>query len=108
MAADHRIDFEGPGSCIVQHQRWWKGDVGEQIGIDCDVVSLLVALDAQGAGPLLRADEDMMRTRQGEAGVAVHRTWSTHGSSASGAGLHDQDRKRWGERRSFRVETERN
>jgi hypothetical protein len=73
VAADHRIDSEGPGSCIVQHQRWWKGDVGEQIGIDCDVVSSLVALDAQGAGSLLRADEDKMRTRQAEAGVVVHR-----------------------------------
>ena len=108
MAADHRIDSEGPCSCIVQHQRWWRGDVGEQIGIDCDVVSSLVALDAQGAGPLSRADEDTMRTRQAEAGVAVHRKWSTHDSSASGAGLHDQDRKRWEERRSFRVGNGRN
>ena len=52
MAVDHRTDSEGPSSCIVRHQRWWKGDVGEQIGIDCDAVSSSAGLDAQGAGPL--------------------------------------------------------
>ena len=47
VAANHQIDSEGPCSRIVQYQRWWRGDVGEQIAIDCDAVSSLVALDAR-------------------------------------------------------------
>ena len=106
-AADHRIDSEGPGSCIVQHQRWWRGGVGEQIGIDCDAVSSLAALDAQGAGPLLRAEEHKMGMRQAKAGVAVRRKMSTPDSSASGAEL-PLDRKRWEEGQSSREGNERN
>lgn len=106
-AADHRIGSEGPDSCIVQHQRWWRGDVGEQIGIDCGAVPSLAALDAQGAGPLLRAEEHKMGMRQAKAGVAVRRKMSTPDSSESGAGL-PLDRKRWEERQSCREGNERN
>lgn len=107
MAADHRTDSEGPSSCIVRHQRWWKGDVGEQIGIDCDAVSSSAGVDAQGVGPLWGAEEHKMRTRQVDAGVADCRQMSTHDNSASGAG-QPLDRKRWEVHRSYRVGNERN
>ena len=31
----------------MRYQRWWGGDVGEHIGIDCDAMSSLVALDVR-------------------------------------------------------------
>jgi len=84
----------------VRDQRWWGGDVGEHIGIDCDAVSSLVALDvrevARGRG--LSADEHKMRTRQAGSGVAVRRMGCTHDSSPPGAGLDGPDHERWEER----------
>ena len=47
VAADHRIDSDGPDGCIVKHQKWGRGDVGEHIGINCDAVSSLIALDVR-------------------------------------------------------------
>ena len=63
VTGDHRIDSEALGGCIVKHQSWRRGDVGEHIGIDCDAVSSLVALDVRAGGSWLRAYEHKMRTR---------------------------------------------
>jgi len=84
VTVDHRIDSDGSGGCIVQHRGWWRGDVEEQIGIDCNPVSLLVVLGAQGTGPLLESNEQKMTTRQAEADVAVRRKQSTHDSLRRG------------------------
>jgi len=90
VAVDHRIDYDESGDCIVQHRGWWRGDVREQIGIDCDVVSL-IALDAQGAGPLLNSDDRKMTTWQAEVDVAVCGKQSTYDSSVSGTGPHGSE-----------------
>ena len=99
VAADHRVDSDGSGGCIVQHRGWWRVDVGEQIGTDCDAMSSLIALDAQGAGPLLNSDEHKMTTWQAEADVAVCEKQSTHDSSVSGTGSHGSGSQRREERR---------
>ena len=88
VVVDYRIDSDGSGCCIAQHRGWGRGDVGEQIGIDCDAVSPSIALDAQGAGPLLYSDEHKITTWQAEAGVAVCGKQSTYDSSVSGTGPH--------------------